>query len=102
MPAFTLHRASSKPQDLKLQIWFEDDEGEGFGGGRVRLLMLIDELGSLSKAARQLVLAYVADVHQGVEKAVDRAFLQVQSLADFAGLGRAVQAEVFQHVKDFL
>ena len=43
---------------LKLQIWFEDAGGEGFGRGRIRLLMLIDELGSLSKAAKQLGMSY--------------------------------------------
>ena len=34
------------------------EDGEGFGRGRVELLQLVDELGSLSKAAKQLGMSY--------------------------------------------
>ena len=35
---------------VHLQLWLEDERGEGFGRGRVQLLRLIEERGSLSKA----------------------------------------------------
>ena len=39
---------------IHVQLWLEGEDGEGFGRGRVELLQLVDELGSLSKAAKQL------------------------------------------------
>lgn len=44
----------------KLQLWLSNENNEGFGHGRVRLFELIDELGSLSKAARALGMSYRA------------------------------------------
>lgn len=38
---------------IHVQLWLEGEDGEGFGRGRVELLQLVDELGSLSKAAKQ-------------------------------------------------
>ena len=43
---------------VHLQLWLEDENGEGFGRGRVELLKLVEELGSLSKAAKQLGMSY--------------------------------------------
>lgn len=43
---------------VHLQLWLEDDNGEGFGRGRVQLLRLIAERGSLSKAAKELGMSY--------------------------------------------
>lgn len=43
---------------VNIQLWLEDGEGEGFGSGRVRLLGLIHELGSLNKAAKLLGMSY--------------------------------------------
>lgn len=43
-----------------LQLWLSDAEDHGFGHGRMRLFQLIDELGSLSKAARSLGMSYRA------------------------------------------
>ena len=43
---------------VHLQLWLEGENGEGFGRGRVELLKLVEELGSLSKAAKQLGMSY--------------------------------------------
>lgn len=43
---------------VRLQLWLEDERGEGFGRGRVQLLRLIEERGSLSKAAKELGMSY--------------------------------------------
>ena len=43
---------------VHLQLWLEGENGEGFGRGRVELLKLVVELGSLSKAAKQLGMSY--------------------------------------------
>lgn len=43
---------------IHVQLWLEGEDGEGFGRGRVELLQLVDELGSLSKAAKQLGMSY--------------------------------------------
>lgn len=43
---------------VHLQLWLEDERGEGFGRGRVQLLRLIEERGSLSKAAKELGMSY--------------------------------------------
>ncbi len=45
-------------QGVHLQLWLEGENGEGFGRGRVELLKLVEELGSLSKAAKQLGMSY--------------------------------------------
>ena len=42
---------------VHLQLWLEGENGEGFGRGRVELLKLVEELGSLS-AAKQLGMSY--------------------------------------------
>ena len=56
--SYALAAGAHRLQTLKLQLWFENADGEGFGGGRIRLLKLIDELGSLSKAAHALDMSY--------------------------------------------
>ena len=43
---------------IHVQLWLEGEDGEGFGRGRVELLQLVGELGSLSKAAKQLGMSY--------------------------------------------
>lgn len=43
---------------VHLHLWLEGEDGEGFGQGRIALLQLVDELGSLSKAAKQLGMSY--------------------------------------------
>ena len=43
---------------LRIQLWLENDNKDGFGGGRIRLLKLIHELGSLNRAAKQLGMSY--------------------------------------------
>lgn len=45
-------------KSVHLQLWLEDGQGEGFGRGRVQLLRLIEERGSLSKAAKELGMSY--------------------------------------------
>ncbi|MFQ9867863.1 MAG: hypothetical protein ACLRWP_13395 [Bilophila wadsworthia] len=40
-----------------MQLWLEGEDGEGFGGG-VWSCQLVDELGSLSKATKQLGMSY--------------------------------------------
>ena len=47
-----------KQRGVHVQLWLEDEHGEGFGKGRIQLLQLIDELGSLSKAAKELEMSY--------------------------------------------
>ena len=44
----------------RLQLWLANDSDNGFGHGRMRLFELIDELGSLSKAARSMGMSYRA------------------------------------------
>jgi len=43
---------------IKSRIWIEADDHMLLGEGRVRLLKLIDETGSLSKAAKSLHMSY--------------------------------------------
>ena len=43
---------------VHVQAWLEGEDGAGFGLGRIELLQLVDELGSLSKAAKQLGMSY--------------------------------------------
>ena len=43
---------------VHLQLWLENTEGEGFGNGRIQLLELVGELGSLSKAAKKMNMSY--------------------------------------------
>lgn len=44
---------------LKMRMWLElRDEGALFGPGTMHMLLLIDELGSLNKAAAELNMSY--------------------------------------------
>lgn len=43
---------------IKFKIWIEGDEGSFLGNGRIKLLKAVDELGSLSKAAKHLNISY--------------------------------------------
>lgn len=45
---------------MRLHLWLESNQGVYFGIGRVQLLMAIDELGSLRKAADRLGMSYRA------------------------------------------
>ncbi|WP_027178069.1 winged helix-turn-helix domain-containing protein [Maridesulfovibrio bastinii] len=45
---------------VRMNLWLENDEGVMFGLGRAQLLKLIDELGSLNKAAKKLGMSYRA------------------------------------------
>ncbi|EPR44396.1 putative transcriptional regulator, ModE family [Desulfovibrio sp. X2] len=45
---------------VRLHMWLETDEGVFFGVGRVQLLELVDELGSLRAAADRLGMSYRA------------------------------------------
>ena len=54
------------------------------------------------KKPRLVVLADIAELDEAVEEAVHRALLQRQGLAYLKGLVRAVGAEEFQNVENFL
>ncbi len=43
---------------LRSKLWLEDKNGLGLGPGRTRILQLIEELGSISKAASHLGMSY--------------------------------------------
>lgn len=43
---------------FQVQLWLENAEKDGFGSGRIRLLELIHELGSLNRAAKLLGMSY--------------------------------------------
>lgn len=43
---------------IKSKIWIESEEGVLISDGRVKLLKLIDETGSLNKAAKAMNLSY--------------------------------------------
>lgn len=43
---------------LGIRLWIEGDAGTLMSSGRMRLLALIDELGSLNKAAKELGMSY--------------------------------------------
>ncbi|MFV0237858.1 MAG: winged helix-turn-helix domain-containing protein [Flavobacteriales bacterium] len=43
---------------VKSRIWIESEEGVFLGEGRIHLLRLVDELGSISKAAKELKMSY--------------------------------------------
>ena len=43
---------------LAYKLWLEDDEGKAFGEGPRRLLMMVDETGSLSGAAAAIGMSY--------------------------------------------
>lgn len=45
-------------KNLKIRCWIEMDQAKFFGPGRARLLELIEELGSLSKAAKAMNMSY--------------------------------------------
>ena len=45
---------------MRLHLWLESDQGIYFGMGRVQLLVAIEELGSLRKAADKLGMSYRA------------------------------------------
>lgn len=43
---------------LGIRLWIEGEEGTLVSSGRMRLMMLIEELGSLNKAAKMLGMSY--------------------------------------------
>lgn len=43
---------------LRSKLWLEDKDGIGLGPGRIKLLRLIEELGSINKAASHLGMSY--------------------------------------------
>jgi molybdate transport system regulatory protein len=45
---------------LRMHLWLETKEGMFFGLGRVQLLLLVDKLGSLNKAAKAVGMSYRA------------------------------------------
>ena len=61
---------------IKHKVWIETDNASFLGNGRVRLLKTIDELGSLSKAAKQLNISYkkawdlIKSVNDGSDKPI--------------------------------
>lgn len=59
-PSIQLFPATENPFSPRLQLWLSDAQDHGFGHGRMQLFQLIDELGSLSKAARSLGMSYRA------------------------------------------
>ena len=46
--------------DLHVKIWIEHEKKAVFGEGRRRLLVLVDETGSLNKAAKEMKMSYRA------------------------------------------
>ena len=52
--------AGASGATLRLHLWFESEEGMLFGLGRVQLLQLVRDLGSLNKAAKALGMSYRA------------------------------------------
>jgi molybdate transport system regulatory protein len=44
--------------ELKNRFWIETDQGKFLGQGRIELLELIEELGSINKAASAMNMAY--------------------------------------------
>ncbi|TRZ41962.1 winged helix-turn-helix domain-containing protein [Robertkochia solimangrovi] len=45
-------------KELRFKCWIEIDNEKFFGPGPAQLLALIDEMGSLSKAAREMNMSY--------------------------------------------
>jgi molybdate transport system regulatory protein len=45
-------------KNIKLRCWIEMDDLKFFGPGRAELLILIDQEGSLSKAAKKMGMSY--------------------------------------------
>lgn len=45
---------------VRMNLWLETDDGMLFGLGRAQLLELIEKLGSLNKAAKELGMSYRA------------------------------------------
>lgn len=43
---------------LGIRLWIEGDDGTLVSSGRMRLMALIEELGSLNKAAKELGMSY--------------------------------------------
>ena len=48
----------NKPMKGNCKVWLEKDGKDIFGGGRIKLLLAIDRLGSLKKAAEELGYSY--------------------------------------------
>jgi len=47
--------------EVKTKVWIEDDKGHVvFGGGRMKILQAVQDLGSLNKAAKALKMSYRA------------------------------------------
>ena len=46
------------PMAIKGRLWIENERGVHLGRGRIKLLKAIHELGSLSKAAKELQISY--------------------------------------------
>ncbi len=45
---------------LRVHLWFETDQGQVMGLGRVQLLEAVDRLGSLNRAAKAMGMSYRA------------------------------------------
>lgn len=45
---------------LRVHLWLETEQGMFFGLGRVQLLLLVDQLGSLNQAAKAVGMSYRA------------------------------------------
>lgn len=52
--------AIDHPPTIRLHLWLETEEGMFFGMGRAQLLAMIQEHGSLKKAANELGMSYRA------------------------------------------
>ncbi|MEF2144465.1 MAG: LysR family transcriptional regulator [Desulfovibrionaceae bacterium] len=44
--------------ELKMRVWLEMDDNSLMGSGTMKMLRLVDELGSLNKAAAELGMSY--------------------------------------------
>lgn len=60
MTAAAFLRKMVEGQGLRLHLWLEDENGEGFGSGRIELLRRVEECGSLNRAAKELGMSYRA------------------------------------------
>ena len=61
---------------IKTRIWLENNNGIFLGEGRIKLLKVIDEEGSLSKAAKKMNMSYkkawkiIDSINQNSNKAI--------------------------------
>jgi len=66
--------------ELKFKIWLEKDGEVVMGGGKVGLLKMIDELGSIQKAAEKKGMSYrhAWGMLQKIEKHSGKKFVETQ------------------------